>query len=176
MLDPVLFRAGAWLATEVREAVQRRPEARVLDLGCGTGVVGVLAAGVGAAVVASDLTPDACAAARANGLLDVRRGDLFEALPGERFDLVAFNPPYLAGRPDRHPFGRALYGGEDLGVLRRFGQLVPEHLLPGGEAWTVVSDRAPGAVAALGPGWRRIRTTQTKGESLGIWALGPRSG
>lgn len=176
MLDPVLFRAGAWLATEVQQAVQRSPGARVLDLGCGTGVVGVLAADAGAAVVASDLMPEACAAARANGLVDVRRGDLFEALPGERFDLIAFNPPYLVGRPDRHPLGRALYGGEDLGVLRRFGQQVPEHLRPDAAAWTVLSDRAPGAVAALGSGWRRIRTTQIEGESLGIWALGPRSG
>lgn len=169
VLDPVLFRAGAWFATEVGAEAAARPGLRVLDLGCGTGVVGVLAQAAGADVVASDLDPVACGAARDNGLGDVRRGDLFEALPDERFDLVAFNPPYLVGRPSRHPLGRALYGGDDLSVVRRFGQQVDRHLRRGGQAWVVLSDRAPGAASALGPGWRRGRQASIRGETLALW-------
>ena len=170
VLDPVLFRAGAWFAGEVRDLARRTPGLRVLDLGCGTGVVGVLAANAGARVVASDLAPEACAAARTNGLVDVRRGDLFETLPDERFDLVAFNPPYLTGQPSRHPLGRALYGGDDLSVIRRFSEEVDAHLTPGGRAWVVLSDRAPGAPAALGTGWSRLQSTRVEGENLAIWA------
>lgn len=169
VLDPVLFRAGAWFAEQVGAAAAARRGLRVLDMGCGTGVVGVLAQAAGASVVATDLDPSACIAARENGLGDVRRGDLFEALPDDRFDLVAFNPPYLVGRPSRHPLGRALYGGEDLSVLRRFGQQVGGHLVPGGAAWVVLSDRAPGAAAALGPGWKRDRESRIRGETLALW-------
>ena len=31
--------------------------------------------------------------------IDVRHGDLFEPVAGERFDLVLFNPPFLLGAP-----------------------------------------------------------------------------
>ena len=169
VLDPVLFRAGAWFAQEVQAMADANRGLRILDMGCGTGVVGVLAKAAHARVVATDLDPVACSAARENGLGDVRRGDLFEALPGERFDLIAFNPPFLVGRPGQHPLGRALYGGEDLSVIRRFAQQVDAHLHPGGQAWVVISDRAPGAVAALGPGWTRDRQTGIRGETLALW-------
>lgn len=169
VLDPVLFRAGAWFAGEVRAAAAQRRGLRVLDMGCGTGVVGVLAQDAGASVVATDLDPVACGAARDNGLDDVRRGDLFEPLPDECFDLVAFNPPYRAGRPGQHPLGHALFGGDDLDVVRRFAQQVSAHLAAAGEAWVVLSDHAPGAAAALGPGWVRDRQTCIEGETLALW-------
>jgi len=173
VLDPVLFRSGAWFAREVARAARGR---RVLDLGCGTGVVGVLAQAAGARVVATDIDPRACAAARDNGLGDVRRGDLFEGVQGERFDLVAFNPPYLRGRAQDHPLGRALYGGEDLTVIRRFAAALPGMLSDGGAGWVVLSDRARGAAAALGPGWRMARAEQLGDEVLALWCVGPAPG
>jgi methylase of polypeptide subunit release factors len=176
VLDPVLFRAGAWLADRVAAACTAQPGLRVLDLGCGTGVVGVLAQAAGADVVASDLDPRACRAARTNGVDDVRRGDLFEAVADEHFDLIAFNPPFMTGRPQDHPLGRALFGGSDLAVIRRFSATVDQHLASGGSAWVVLSDRAPGAAAALGAGWQMRETTSRSGEILGIWSRHHRSG
>jgi methylase of polypeptide subunit release factors len=176
VLDPVLFRAGAWLADRVAAECGARPPMRVLDLGCGTGVVGVLAQAAGADVVASDLDPRACRAARENGVRDVRRGDLFEAVADERFDLIAFNPPFLPGRPQDHPLGRALFGGSDLAVLRRFSATVDAHLSSTGSAWVVLSDRAPGAAAALGAGWQMRETTSLAGEMLGLWSRPHRTG
>lgn len=167
VLDPTLFRVGAWFAREVARAVV--PGERLLDLGCGTGVVGALAARAGARVTATDLDPRACEAARRNGLRDVRPGDLFEALGDERYDRVCFNPPYLPGHPARHPLGLALYGGADLAVVRRFALAVAEHLRPGGVAWVAWSDRAPAAEAVLGPAWRPVRTGRVAGEALAIW-------
>jgi methylase of polypeptide subunit release factors len=156
VLDPVAFRTGAAWAPRVARALA--PPTRLLDMGCGTGVVGVLAQAAGARVTAVDLDPRACAAARTNGLRDVRQGDLFRAVLGERFDRICFNPPFFRGHAGGRPLGRALYGGPALEVVRRFAAGAPRHLAPGGEAWALLSDRAPGAERALGPGWRRVET------------------
>ena len=53
VLDPVLFRSGAWFARWVADHITSG--SRLLDLGCGTGIVGVLAQQRGAQVVASDI-------------------------------------------------------------------------------------------------------------------------
>jgi methylase of polypeptide subunit release factors len=151
VLDPVLFRSGAWAAQAIADHIQ--PGTRLLDLGCGSGVVGALCQRAGAAVVAVDIDRRAVRAARANGLPDVRHGDLFAPVRGERFHTVCFNPPYFTGRPHLRRFGRALYGGRRLEVIRRFAAALPEHLTPTGEGLVVLSDRAPGALEALGAGW-----------------------
>lgn len=176
VLDPVAFRTGAawapWVAARVA------PGVRLLDLGCGTGVVGALAQAAGARVTAIDLDPRAVAAARANGLADARRGDLFRPVLGERFDRVAFNPPFLPGWPGSGPYGLALYGGPRLEVLERFAAGAPRHLAAGGVAWALLSDRCPWAWRALGPGWDRVHTATVGGgghppETLSVWARGP---
>ena len=175
VLDPVRFRTGAAWAPRVAAAVARRPELRLLDLGCGCGVVGVLAAAAGARVTASDLDRRACAAARDNGLSDVVHGDLFSPLAGRRFDLICFNPPFFVGMGLLRPYRRALYGGPGLSTLRAFAARAPQHLFPGGQAWVLLSDRAPHAHKALGPGWTiRERWSLPLGsaapEELTVWA------
>ena len=77
-----------------------RPGERVLDMGTGSGVNGILAATKGARVVAVDVNPYALAAARANAdrngvadLVDVRESDVFAGVDGV-FDLIVFDPPY----------------------------------------------------------------------------------
>ena len=173
VLDPVLFRSGAWFARQVADRV--RPGMRVLDLGCGTGVVGLLAAAAGARVVAVDIEPAATAAARHNGLEDVRLGDLFGPVAAERFDLVAFNPPYLRGEvrgrlARQRSLGRALYGGQDLEVVRRFDREVGLHLAPTGRALLCWSDRADETPRALlGPAWRQRARAAQQAEELSLW-------
>jgi release factor glutamine methyltransferase len=85
------------------------PEADVLEIGTGTGVVAVFAALAGARrVVATDVNPAAVANARANvakhgleGRVDVRHGDVFDPIrPDERFDLVFWSFPWLWVEPD----------------------------------------------------------------------------
>jgi ribosomal protein L11 methyltransferase len=68
---------------------------RVLDLGTGTGILGIAAARRGAFVVAADVDPLAIAAAHANAegngtRLDVRQGGI-DTVTGERFDVVVAN-------------------------------------------------------------------------------------
>jgi 16S rRNA (guanine1207-N2)-methyltransferase len=80
---------------------------RVLDLGCGWGAVGVAAAKSArdGRVVLTDVNRRAARLARENlernnvRNAEVRVGSLFEPVDGERFDVIATNPPFHAGRP-----------------------------------------------------------------------------
>jgi len=81
--------------------------AKVLDVGCGTGVVGLTAARLGARVTGVDLTPELIAHAKENSVLmrleaEWRQGDA-EALPlpDETFDFVVSQFGHMfAPRPD----------------------------------------------------------------------------
>ncbi len=140
VLNPVLFRTGPLLG---RTVVRRLPAAaRVLDMGAGSGVVGLLAARAGAEVVAVDVSTPAVEAVRRNArrsglVVDARLGDLWAPIrEDERFDLVAFNPPFFSGRP---PEGlgpgllAALYDAPGLPILERFLAGARPHLAPGAE-------------------------------------------
>jgi len=92
------------LVERVLERVPTQSAARVLELGTGSGCVAIVIAQrrPRASVVAVDDAAEAVALARENAArhavpnLNVVRGDWFAAVPGERFDVVAANPPYVA--------------------------------------------------------------------------------
>lgn len=139
---------------------------RVADLGTGSGAIALAIASERplAQVVATDRSAAALEVARSNasasGLGDrvrFRAGDWFAPLAGERFELVASNPPYIAagdphlGQGDlRHEPPAALASGVDgLDAIRRIVAAAPEHLVPGG--WLLLEhgfDQGP-AVRAL---------------------------
>lgn len=139
--------------TLVAAALERLPEAegeyRILDVGTGSGAVALalLCERPKARAVAGDVSPAACAVARANaerlGVADrmhVAPGDLFEPAGDARFDLVVSNPPYLGweerpGLPPElaHEPESALFAAEaGTAVLRALAQGAPEVLSPGG--------------------------------------------
>src|SRR5581483_11690365 len=107
VFNPVLLRTGAFLARALtRLPLQEPARMAVLDMGTGSGVGAVFAARRGARVVAVDINAEAVRCARINALLnhlderiEVRHGDLFEPVRGQRFDLVLFNPPFYRGAP-----------------------------------------------------------------------------
>lgn len=168
VLDPVLFRSGGWFAQHI--ARQVRPGQRLLDVGCGSGVVGVLSQRRGAQVTAVDIDPAAVRAAHRNGISDVRQGDLLAVVPGERFDHICFNPPYFPGNPSNRGYDRALFGGPDLEVIQRFLAAVSQHLNASGHAWMVLSDRAPLAIQmSAAAGWNLFFEETIHGERLSVW-------
>lgn len=87
-------------------------EGRILDVGCGAGVIGITLASENADVHLSMVDVDALAVAcaqhnaRNNGLGErtvVVNGDLYDAFPGQQFDLILSNPPFHEGNAVSHP-------------------------------------------------------------------------
>jgi release factor glutamine methyltransferase len=135
------------LAAQLRlEALHGRA---VLDLCTGSGMVAVTAALHGASeVVAVDVSRRALLSARLNAAINgVRvtgwRGDLLDAVDGERFDVIVSNPPYVPSPSSELPRRgreRAWEAGPDGRVfIDRICAAAPAHLLPGGVVLVVQS-------------------------------------
>jgi release factor glutamine methyltransferase len=143
-MNPVLFVTGEFLAGLLSPRLVA-PGATVLDMGAGSGICAIFAAQWARRVVAVDLNPAAVRCARINVLLhrleervEVREGDLFAPVQGERFDLILFNPPYLPGQP-RTEFERALWSTD---VIQRFAAGLGDHLAEDGAALVLLSSIA----------------------------------
>ncbi|WIG98416.1 peptide chain release factor N(5)-glutamine methyltransferase [Myxococcus sp. SDU36] len=141
---------------------------RALDVCTGSGCIAISLAAERpqATVIATDLSPDACALARENaqalGVADrvtVLQGDLFAPVPaGERFQVVVSNPPYIASEEiaglsaevRREP-KLALDGGPDgLVAVRRVVTGARQWLEPGGLlAMEIGEDQGPAVLELL---------------------------
>lgn len=138
----------------VELALARLPQGRVriADLGTGTGAIALALVSERreAQVIATDASAAALAVARGNAValglerVELRHGDWFAPLAGERFDLIASNPPYIAdsdphlaeGDLRHEPLSALASGADGLDALRQIVQEAPAHLLPGG--WLLV--------------------------------------
>lgn len=148
VFNPKVPRTGAFLASQIDSRLVQR-DWEVLDMGTGSGVCAVFAAKYARRVVAVDINPAAVRCAGVNALLnqlehriDVRHGDLFGPVLGERFDLILFNPPFVRGTPrdDRDSAWRST------DVAERFAAGLGAHLKPGGSALVILSTFGDGQV------------------------------
>ncbi|WP_022964228.1 50S ribosomal protein L3 N(5)-glutamine methyltransferase [Halopseudomonas pelagia] len=118
---------------------------RILDLCTGSGCIGIACAYAfpEAEVLLADLSADALAVAEVNiethqlqERVEARWSDGFEGMPGERFDLIVSNPPYvdaedMADLPDEylHEPEMGLAAGQDgLDLVRRMLAQAADHL------------------------------------------------
>ena len=126
--------------------------AKVLDLGCGSGAIALALASERPAwaITATDRSTMALDVARRNAeALDLARirfieGDWYEPLsPGESFDLIISNPPYIAAA-DPHlergdlrfePRGALVSGEDGLDDIRIIIDGSAAHLAPRGWLW-----------------------------------------
>ena len=162
---PGVFRpiSDTWLLADALDREGLPPGARVLDLCSGSGALAIRAARR-AQATAVDVSLRAVATIRLNALLNgvkVRavRGDLLDAVPGERFDAIVSNPPYVPAPSDALPArgpARAWDAGRDgRALLDRICEAAPAHLASGGVLLVVHSsllgyERTAEALAAGG--------------------------
>ena len=126
--------------------IRRAPD-NILDLCCGTGCLGALAARVfpDARIDLVDVDPKAIELARRNTAtfadrVRVLEGDLFQPVGSSRYDLIVCNPPYVA--TDEYALAPAEYvheprlglesGADGLDLWRRIMAALDDHLTPGG--------------------------------------------
>jgi len=125
------------LVEEAIKIVRSKERPAVLDMGTGSGVIGIMLAKNGAgSVVCADISPAALAVARKNarafGLqtgIEFMASDLFSAIKkGRTFDLICANLPYVALH-------------EWKGLMAEVREFEPMHALVGGDAGTELYER-----------------------------------
>ncbi|WP_439331702.1 DUF7059 domain-containing protein [Nocardioides silvaticus] len=143
-------------STSLAQLTLREDVGSALDLGTGCGVQALHLAGHADRVVATDINPRALDLARFNAELnevgdrvDVRDGSFFEPVAGERFDLIATNPPFVispatGSRSDRLVYRDSGMPGDQ--VVEHVVRTAPQHLADGGWCqvlanWAIVGDR-----------------------------------
>jgi release factor glutamine methyltransferase len=147
LTDPEVFHPVYFLSTKLFLRYLETLDVagkRFLDMGTGSGAVGIFAASRGARVTACDVNPRAARLAarnaQVNGVeMEVVESDLFAALPGRRFDLICFNIPYYPEAP-RSLLGAALYAGPDFETVRAFAAGCRQALEPGGTVVIIFSE------------------------------------
>ena len=149
-------------STSLAQLTLREPVGRSLDLGTGCGVQALHLAAHSDLVVATDVNQRALRIARFNVALndvqtpvEVRDGSFFEPVAGERFDLIATNPPFVISPATGE---RLVYRDSGLPgdrVVEDIVRAAPDHLTEGG--WCQV---LANWVIPVGASWQ---------ERLGSW-------
>lgn len=146
---------------------------RIADLGAGSGAIALALAQERprCQIIATDISPAALHVARANAArlnirnVEFRLGNWFDALQGERFDMIVSNPPYIAsGDPHLHdlryePQLALVAGSDGLRHLRAIAAQARAHFTQGG--WLLLEhgyDQAPAMMELLAaPGYQYIQ-------------------
>ena len=118
------------------------PADRVLDLGTGCGIQSLWAARRSRRVVATDISSRALELAGATFALsrvenvELRHGDLYAPVAGERFDRIVSNPPFvITPRREGVPVYEYRDGGRvGDGIVEEVVRGAADHLVPGGTA------------------------------------------
>ena len=106
--DNVLPPQSQETATLFRQGLENLPRpSGLLDLGCGSGLLSIMAARLfpQAQIIATDIMPEATATTKINlqkqelqNRVEVCQGDLFQNLKGQTFDVIIFNAPWVVAR------------------------------------------------------------------------------
>jgi methylase of polypeptide subunit release factors len=178
--DHVLGVGGA--STTLAQLTVRPQVERALDLGTGSGVQALHLTTHADHVIATDTNPRALRLAGLTAGLsgvsyELRLGNLFEPVAGERFDLVVSNPPFVVGPTGRVAYRDAGLPGDDVCrlIVRSAGwhlegggwcQLLANWLHVRGQTW---QDRVTSWLPEGVDAWVVQREVQDPAEYAALW-------
>jgi release factor glutamine methyltransferase len=158
--------------------------ANILELGCGSGLLSLIAARKGATVCAVDINPTAVENIIQNAKLnhlDITAfiSDLFLNVPLKQFSMVLINPPFFPKAPETD-YDHAWFCGENFEYFQRlFSQLKDRP--PGEKYYMILSDscdRREISNIATSNGYRLhvVYNENVLGETLLTYEIAPAAG
>jgi release factor glutamine methyltransferase len=115
-----------------------------LELGCGCGIISILAAKKGAIVTATDINRVATEALQKNAAnnevtIEIVASDLFDQLEGKIFDLILINPPYYPKSP-KSMAENAWFCGENFEYFEKLFVELPNYTTAENEVYMILSE------------------------------------
>ena len=106
-IPPQVFHPGFFFSTQLLlQYISKLPlyKKNFLELGCGSGLISIVAAKDGAKVTATDINTVAIESLKKNSWqnkveITIIKSDLFDKIPKQQFDIIAINPPYYKKQP-----------------------------------------------------------------------------
>lgn len=139
-IAPEVFHPGFFFSTQLLlQYVNSMPlnGKKFLELGCGSGLISIVAAKNGALVTASDINPVAVDFLARNSKennveMEIIGSDLFDDIPKQSFDIIAINPPYYKKKPVT-PKDHAWFCGEHGEYFSKLFDTLPGYINTGTE-------------------------------------------
>ncbi|THF48815.1 methyltransferase domain-containing protein [Flavobacterium supellecticarium] len=115
-----------------------------LELGCGCGIISILAAQKGAQVTASDINKTALEALQKNAIpnqvtLSVIYSDLFQELSDRQFDYIVINPPYYPKTP-QNTAESAWFCGKNFEYFEKLFAQLPKYRTETNKIYMILSE------------------------------------
>jgi release factor glutamine methyltransferase len=119
-------------------------EKKVLELGCGCGIISILAAKKGGIVTATDINSTALKALEKNALnnnvsIEIIHSNLFENIQDKTFDFIVINPPYYPKNPNTIA-EKAWFCGENFDYFEIFFSQLPGFMTSKNDVFIILSE------------------------------------
>jgi len=146
-VEPGVFPPFLTLSTKILlEFVEPMPlnGKQFLELGCGCGIISILAAKKGAEVTAADINQTALDALARNSAdnnvkLAIINSDLFQNLNAQKFDCIVINPPYYPKAPQTAA-EQAWFCGENFDYFEKLFAQLTSSLNDGNHTYMILSE------------------------------------
>lgn len=119
-------------------------KARVLELGCGSGIISIYTASKGAEVIATDINKIALSSLNKTApqqqlSVETIFSDLFDQIPISNFNYIFINPPYYPKNP-KNINEQAWFCGENFEYFEKLFQQLPNQLTSTTNCLMILSD------------------------------------